>query len=113
MSWTRSRPSGRRLTVSIGVAEFVEPSAEMSADDLLIDSDLAMYAAKEAGKDRYSVAAATDQQRLGPRITWTDRVRRALAQDGFELHCQPIVDLRTARSPSGSCCCACPATTAS
>ena len=88
-------PSGRRLTVSIGVAEFVEPSAEMSADDLLIDSDLAMYAAKEAGKDRYSVAAVTDQQRLRARITWTDRVKRALAQDGFELHCQPIVDLRT------------------
>jgi diguanylate cyclase (GGDEF)-like protein/PAS domain S-box-containing protein len=88
-------PSGRRLTVSIGVAEFVEPSAEMSADDLLIDSDLAMYAAKEAGKDRYSVAAVTDQQRLKARITWTDRVKRALAQDRFELHCQPIVDLST------------------
>jgi diguanylate cyclase (GGDEF)-like protein/PAS domain S-box-containing protein len=88
-------PSGRRLTVSIGVAEFVEPSAEMSADDLLIESDLAMYAAKEAGKDRYSVAAVTDQQRLRARITWTDRVKRALAQDGFELYCQPILDLRT------------------
>jgi diguanylate cyclase (GGDEF)-like protein/PAS domain S-box-containing protein len=88
-------PSGRRLTVSIGVAEFVEPSAEMSADDLLIDSDRAMYAAKEAGKDRYSVAAAPDQQRLRTRITWTDRIGRALAQDAFELHCQPIVDLRT------------------
>jgi diguanylate cyclase (GGDEF)-like protein/PAS domain S-box-containing protein len=88
-------PSGRRLTVSIGVAEFVEPSAEMSADDLLVDSDLAMYAAKAAGKDRYSVAAVTDQQRLRARITWNDRVKRALAQDGFELHCQPIVDLRT------------------
>ena len=77
------------------MAEFAEPSPELSADDLLIDSDLAMYAAKEAGKDRYSVAAALDQPRLKTRITWTDRVKRALAQDGFELHCQPIVDLRT------------------
>jgi diguanylate cyclase (GGDEF)-like protein/PAS domain S-box-containing protein len=88
-------PSGRRLTVSIGVAEFVEPSPEMSADDLLVDSDLAMYAAKEAGKDRYVVAAAADPQHRRARSTWTDRVRLALAQDGFELHCQPIVDLRT------------------
>ena len=86
--------SGRRLTVSIGVAEFVEP-AEMSADDVLIDSDLAMYAAKEAGKDRYSFAAAVGQQRMKTTTTWTDRVRRALADDDFELHCQPIVDLRT------------------
>jgi len=86
---------GHHPTVSIGVAVFAEGPAEMSADDLLIGSDLAMYAAKEAGKDRYSVAAAADEQRLRTRITWTDRVRRALVQDGFELHCQPIVDLRT------------------
>ena len=82
---------GRRLTVSIGVSVFVEPSTELSADDVLIDSDLAMYAAKEAGKDRYKVAADGAPQRT--RMTWTDRVRRALAQDGFELHCQPIVEL--------------------
>jgi diguanylate cyclase (GGDEF)-like protein/PAS domain S-box-containing protein len=86
--------SGRRLTVSIGVAKFAEPSAEMSADDVLIESDLAMYAAKETGKDRYAVALAA-HDRVRTRITWADRVRRALEQDAFELHCQPIVDLRT------------------
>jgi diguanylate cyclase (GGDEF)-like protein/PAS domain S-box-containing protein len=85
--------SGRRLTVSIGVAVFLEPSTELSADDVLIDSDLAMYAAKEAGKDRHKVAADGTRQRT--RITWIDRVRRALAQDGFELYCQPIVELRS------------------
>jgi diguanylate cyclase (GGDEF)-like protein/PAS domain S-box-containing protein len=89
-------PSCRdRLTVSIGVSEFIEPSVEISADELLSGSDLAMYAAKEAGKNRYSVAGAVDQRRPSTRTTWTDRVRRALAHDGFELHCQPIVDLRT------------------
>ena len=86
--------SGRRVTVSIGVTRFAEPPAEMSADDVLIESDLAMYAAKEAGKDRYVVAAAADD-RLRTRITWADRIRRALDNDAFELHCQPIVDLRT------------------
>ncbi len=87
---------GRQLTVSIGVAELVEPSVEMSADDLLIDSDLAMYAAKGAGKDRYSVTAPADHQRLKARLaSGADRISRALAKDGFELHCQPIVDLRT------------------
>jgi len=84
--------SGRRLTVSIGMAVFGQPSTELSADDVLIEADLAMYEAKEAGKDRYRVAA-DDGARQTTRITWTDRVRRALAQDGFELHCQPIVDL--------------------
>jgi diguanylate cyclase (GGDEF)-like protein/PAS domain S-box-containing protein len=87
--------SGRRLTVSIGVADFVEPSAETSADDLLIDSDRAMYVAKQAGKDRLSVAATADQPRPRPEPTSTDQIRRALAQDTFVLHCQPIVDLKT------------------
>jgi diguanylate cyclase (GGDEF)-like protein/PAS domain S-box-containing protein len=88
-------PSGRHLTASIGLAVFAEASGEMSADDLLIDSDVAMYAAKESGKDRYTVAASAEPSRRGTRVPWTDRVRRALAQDGFELHCQPIVDLQT------------------
>jgi len=50
------RLAGRRVT------QDGEPSADMSADDVLIDSDLAMYAAKETGKDRYTVAATAHER---------------------------------------------------
>ena len=87
--------SGRAVTVSVGVTVFSEPAADLSADDILIDSDLAMYAAKGAGKDRYAVASPDNQKRIRARVTWADRVRRALREDRFELYCQPIVALDT------------------
>lgn len=85
--------SGRRLSASVGLAVFQEPSKGMTADDILIDADLAMYAAKEAGKDRYAVASLTMHERHSTRITWADRVSQALVNHRFELYCQPIVDL--------------------
>src|SRR6185437_10481724 len=55
----------------------------------------AMYEAKDAGRDRFVVTAA-DRAAAGRRGTnWQQRIEDALARDGFELHLQPIVDLRT------------------
>ena len=45
---------------------------------------------------------------------WQQGVRRALNEQRFEVHAQPIVELaRPARSSSTSCCCACATRTAS
>jgi diguanylate cyclase (GGDEF)-like protein/PAS domain S-box-containing protein len=86
---------GRRVTMSIGIGDFRDPVEDLTPDDVLIDSDLAMYAAKEAGKDRIALAHARTQKRMSSTITWTDRVRRAVKDERFELYCQPIVDLQS------------------
>jgi diguanylate cyclase (GGDEF)-like protein/PAS domain S-box-containing protein len=92
----------RHVTMSIGIAGFHQPSQDLTAEDILIDADVAMYEAKEAGKDRITVvsdgnrhaeANAAGQQRISARVTWAERVRRAVREDQFVLHCQPIVDL--------------------
>jgi diguanylate cyclase (GGDEF)-like protein/PAS domain S-box-containing protein len=92
----------RRVTMSIGITDFHQPSQDLTADDILIDADVAMYEAKEAGKDRIAVvkgvhqhasASAAGRQRMSARVTWAERVRRAVREDQFVLHCQPIVDL--------------------
>ena len=64
---------------------------------MLVDADLAMYDAKDAGKDRFAMAGGPDQRvpRIRAQTTWLDRIRSALAEDRFVLHAQPIVDLRT------------------
>jgi diguanylate cyclase (GGDEF)-like protein/PAS domain S-box-containing protein len=85
--------AGRRVSISVGIASFHEPGADLTPDDLLIDADVAMYAAKEAGKDRVAVASATTKERMRSRVTWAERVRRTVKDGAFELHCQPIVDL--------------------
>ena len=73
---------------------------------MLVNADLAMYEAKEAGRDRYAVYAADRHEppRVQARMHWVERIRDALEDERFVLHAQPILDLRTAaRSPSTSC----------
>jgi diguanylate cyclase (GGDEF)-like protein/PAS domain S-box-containing protein len=83
-----------RVTVSIGITVFDRPDDKMTADDVLVDADLAMYAAKEGGRDRVAFSSSDDLTRMKSRVTWTDRLREALDKDLFELHSQPILDLR-------------------
>lgn len=85
-----------RTTASIGLAE---TSAEQvgDADDVLAHADMAMYAAKDAGRDGYVIydpdgrhSAQTEAQ-----FRWLGTIREALELDRFTLHAQPILDLGT------------------
>ncbi len=86
----------RRITASIGVATFAARRG-MSGDDVLVNADLAMYDAKEEGRDRVCMFQVDDQEpaRTKGRITWAYRIQEALEHDRFTLLAQPIVDLRT------------------
>jgi diguanylate cyclase (GGDEF)-like protein/PAS domain S-box-containing protein len=77
------------VTASIGIALF----DRLGAFELLALSDAAMYAAKEAGRDRYVVFSAADRSEHSRRISEANDLRRALEEDRFVLHCQPIWDL--------------------
>ena len=81
------------MTASIGVALLAENDTDGS--QLIVDADLAMYAAKAAGRDgfSYSTPERAQQARLAGRYTWGERIRQALEHDGFVLHAQPILDL--------------------
>jgi len=88
-----SLPEGRRVTMSVGITSFYEPGKDLTPDDILVDADVAMYSAKERGKDRVAVASTATKERMRSRVTWAERVRRAVQDGSFELFCQPIVDL--------------------
>jgi len=81
-----------RLSASVGVAV---SSPGVPAAQLLIDADVAMYDAKERGRDRVSVSSAQDpgQARLKTRASTQELLRDALEQDRFELVAQPILAL--------------------
>jgi diguanylate cyclase (GGDEF)-like protein len=85
-----------RTTASIGLAVF-GPDTRLSGEQLLVDADVAMYDAKEAGRDRLALSSGSDphQIELRERHTWLERVRDALENDHFVLLGQPILDLRT------------------
>lgn len=88
------------VSASIGVAVF-DDRAELTGHDVLVTADHAMYAAKEAGRDRFASQAREDLCEPGERgrLTWPGRIRRALEHDLFELHAQPILDLKTGDVP--------------
>jgi diguanylate cyclase (GGDEF)-like protein/PAS domain S-box-containing protein len=88
-----SLSDGRRVTMSIGITSFQDPGKDLTPDDILVDADVAMYAAKESGKDRVAVASTATTERMRSRVTWAERVRRAVKDGLFELYCQPIVNL--------------------
>jgi diguanylate cyclase (GGDEF)-like protein len=78
-------------SVSIGVAV----GQRASADQLLHDADLAMYQAKQAGKDRYVLFDETMQTNSADRLELEADLRDALANDEFYLLYQPTFDLQT------------------
>jgi diguanylate cyclase (GGDEF)-like protein/PAS domain S-box-containing protein len=90
-----SLAGGRAVTLSIGINWFDRPAESVTADDILIDADSAMYAAKDAGKDRVVLASPATHEHPNARVTWAERVRRAVEGGLFELYCQPIVDFAT------------------
>jgi diguanylate cyclase (GGDEF)-like protein/PAS domain S-box-containing protein len=89
-----------RVTASIGLAPF-DGDDGLSAEELLVEADIAMYDAKEAGRNQ---AARSEREAAGPgrhvsRLSWLERIRAALAEDRFELHAQPIVGLGDTADP--------------
>jgi diguanylate cyclase (GGDEF)-like protein/PAS domain S-box-containing protein len=84
----------RTVTASLGMALF-DATHRLTGEEVLVNADLAMYDAKEAGRDGLAAYAAPEQQeaRLEARMSWADMIRDALAEDRFVLHAQPIVDL--------------------
>jgi diguanylate cyclase (GGDEF)-like protein/PAS domain S-box-containing protein len=85
---------GGNVTASVGISVF-EPGSAPNAEELLVEADIAMYDAKEAGRARAMVYNAGEErgQRMKARITWADRIREALATDHFVLHAQEIQSL--------------------
>ena len=85
-----------RLTTSIGIAVITDAPVQ-SAEELMVEADVAVYEAKEGGRDRLSIYAATEGRpsEADASLAWSDRIRRALDGDHFELHAQPILSLTT------------------
>jgi diguanylate cyclase (GGDEF)-like protein/PAS domain S-box-containing protein len=81
-----------RVTASVGVT--VQGERELTAAEVLVEADVAMYQAKAAGRDRHAVYSAEAEEVSGASgLSWADRIRRSLERDEFVLHAQPILDL--------------------
>ena len=67
------------------------------AAELLIQADLAMYAAKDAGKGTHEFYRPSLQHVMQTQLSMVRDLRRAMDEDQFVVHYQPIVDLESGR----------------
>jgi len=82
-----------QASASLGVTFFPQ-AQEIDADQLLRQADQAMYQAKVAGKNRYHIFDAAQDNSIRGHHESLERIRLALAQDEFVLYYQPKVNMR-------------------
>ncbi|MBI5258681.1 MAG: EAL domain-containing protein [Burkholderiales bacterium] len=80
---------------SIGVAIYPEDGADF--DMLLKKADIAMYRAKDAGRNLFRFFDAKMNASVGEHLQMVAMIRQALARGEFEVHYQPQIDLRDGR----------------
>jgi diguanylate cyclase (GGDEF)-like protein len=80
-----------RTTISVGVA--VSPMDGVTADDLVVAADLALYAAKEHNRDSCQFYQASMTKDLIERRQIEVDLREAIERNELELYYQPIVNL--------------------
>jgi diguanylate cyclase (GGDEF)-like protein/PAS domain S-box-containing protein len=82
-----------RISASTGIVTYPEHGS--NSQDLLSNADLAMYQAKEGGRDAWHIFSDSEQARelMNAKVTWKDKIEQALADERFVLYFQPIMHI--------------------
>jgi diguanylate cyclase (GGDEF)-like protein len=83
------------ISVSIGIS-YYEPET-LGPDAMMIQADLALYRAKEDGRNCVRFHSADLDRQVRERVLIADELRGAIEHGELELHYQPQVELRTRR----------------
>ena len=86
---------GRQAYVGVSVGVSVCPSDGEDADTLLKNADMAMYRSKSEGRNTYRFFELAMDARLQERRLLELDLRRAVANEEFELYYQPQVDAQS------------------
>ncbi|SNB47718.1 EAL domain-containing protein [Geobacter sp. DSM 9736] len=88
------------LFVSTCVGISIFPHDGTDAETLIKNADMAMYRAKEFGRNRYHLYTPAMDAHAFERLSLENSLRRALQREEFFLHYQPKVDVRAGRISS-------------
>jgi diguanylate cyclase (GGDEF)-like protein len=81
-----------RVTASVGASIF--PKDGDDEQSLMKNADIAMYQAKEDGKNNFQFYSAQMNTHSFERLALESSLRRALERDEFQLHYQPKINAR-------------------
>lgn len=86
---------GHHVTTDASIGVALAPHDGTDLDQLLKSADLAMYGAKADGRRTYRFFEAEMDARVKARRTLELDIRQAMVDGSFELHYQPVVNLRS------------------
>ncbi|MGZ6300068.1 MAG: putative bifunctional diguanylate cyclase/phosphodiesterase, partial [Candidatus Limnocylindria bacterium] len=86
---------GRQVVMRASIGAAFTGDSSTQPDDLLRQADLAMYTAKTSGKGRFAFYEPHMHEAAVTRMELKGDLEQAIANRDFELHYQPIVDLRS------------------
>ena len=86
---------GHRLQVTPSLGIALIPDHGDTPADLLKRADIALYRAKDAGRNAIQLFRSTMQDAASARLRLENELRQALLRSEFELHLQPQVDGRS------------------
>jgi diguanylate cyclase (GGDEF)-like protein len=81
------------MSASIGISTFPDDGADV--ETLVKNADIAMYRAKDQGRNNYQFYSAQMNKHTFERLAMESSLRRAVERNEFVLHYQPKLDLRT------------------
>jgi diguanylate cyclase (GGDEF)-like protein/PAS domain S-box-containing protein len=84
------------ITASIGIATYTPEIA--TPDDMLAQADVALYRAKEEGRDQYRFHTEELDDRVRAQVAMTNDLAAAISRDEFALHYEPQLELCTGRT---------------
>ncbi|SIP87679.1 EAL domain-containing protein [Marinobacterium stanieri] len=83
--------SGREIIIGASIGIAMHPGDADTAEELIRNADLAMYKAKQSGRNQAHFFTATMQEHANQRMTLEQDLRHALSRDQLEVHYQPII----------------------
>ena len=90
-------PTAEALVATVSVGISVAHDATRTAGDLYREADLALYRAKDSGRDQYALFDDELRARADRRMASETLLRKALAENLLVPVFQPIVDLTTGK----------------
>ncbi len=83
---------GRELPIGASIGVVLHPGGPGVSDELIRQADLAMYAAKEAGRGRYKTFHPDMARELGEAVGLERELREGLKEGEFAVHYQPEIE---------------------
>ncbi len=83
------------ISASVGISIF--PNDGEDVETLLKNSDIAMYCAKEKGRNNYKFFTKKMNSSIEEKNQLVCNLRRALIDEQFELYYQPVIDIKTSQ----------------